>query len=451
MTQIFLVRHGQSEGNLFRRVQGQTDVELTADGKAQLPYLTKRFAETPLAAVYTSPLRREEETAAAIVGGRDIPVFADKRLIEMCFGAWEMRPWGEVNLESPELKRAFLHDPDRWHVPGSEAHTAVQKRMLAAMTDIARANDGKTVAVASHGMAIRAFLARILGVPSERIFEDVPLVNNTSVTLLRFENDTFSVLYVNDTTHLPAPPYTPFRENGKAGGPRCYDLRYRPFDPDAGQERYIACYRDAWRGAHGTTEGFNASACWLSAQLHSAEAPGCITEALVENEFAGILTLDERRGRERGIGWATVELEVGLDTFRVVDEDDPEKHHIHTEFYTVTQATVDAVNATHAAGGRVIAVGTTSVRSLESAWDPEADDGRGALVARDREATSLYILPGYEFHVVDALITNFHVPRSTLMMLVSAFSTRENILAAYQHAIDERYRLLSFGDAMFLH
>ena len=157
MTQIFLVRHGQSEGNLFRRVQGQTDVELTADGKAQLPYLTKRFAETPLAAVYTSPLRRAEETAAAIVGGRDIPVFVDKRLIEMCFGAWEMRPWGEVNLESPELKRAFLHDPDRWHVPGSEAHTAVQKRMLAAMTDIARANDGKTVAVACHGMAIRAF------------------------------------------------------------------------------------------------------------------------------------------------------------------------------------------------------------------------------------------------------------------------------------------------------
>ncbi len=156
------------------------------------------------------------------------------------------------------------------------------------------------------------------------------------------------------------------------------------------------------------------------------------------------------RLRERGIGWATVELEVGLDTFRVVDEDDPEKHHIHTEFYTVPQATVDAVNATHGAGGRVVAVGTTSVRSLESAWDPEADGGRGALVARDREATSLYILPGYEFHVVDALITNFHVPRSTLMMLVSAFSTRENILAAYQHAIDERYRLLSFGDAMFL-
>ena len=303
MTQIFLVRHGQAEGNLFRRVQGQTDVGLTAEGKAQLPYLQRRFAEIPLAAVYTSPLRRAEETAAAIVGGRDIPVFPDRRLIEMSFGAWEMHPWGEVNLQYPELKQAFLHDPERWSVPGSEAHTAVQERMLAALTDIARANDGKTVAIASHGMAIRAFLARILRVPSERISEDVPLVGNTSVTLLQWENDAFSIVYVNDTTHLPTPPYTPFREKTPDGEKRNYDLHYRPFDLKAGQERYIACYRDAWRCAHGTTEGFDAAACCLSAQLHAAEAPGCITEALLENEFAGLLTLDERRVRERGVGW----------------------------------------------------------------------------------------------------------------------------------------------------
>ena len=108
------------------------------------------------------------------------------------------------------------------------------------------------------------------------------------------------------------------------------------------------------------------------------------------------------------------------------------------------------INAARAAGGRVVAVGTTSVRSLESAWDVQADGGAGALRARDREATSLYILPGYRFHVVDALVTNFHVPKSTLMMLVSAFSSRENIMAAYRHAIAERYRMLSFGDAMFI-
>ena len=105
-----------------------------------------------------------------------------------------------------------------------------------------------------------------------------------------------------------------------------------------------------------------------------------------------------------------------------------------------------AISETRERGGRVVAVGTTSVRSLESAWDAEA----GAVTPREREATSLYLLPGSEFHVVDALVTNFHVPRSTLMMLVSAFSTREHIMAAYQHAIAERYRMLSFGDAMFI-
>lgn len=150
--------------------------------------------------------------------------------------------------------------------------------------------------------------------------------------------------------------------------------------------------------------------------------------------------------KAKGVRWETVELEVGLDTFRLVNEDDPEQHKIHTELYTVPQRTVDAVAETKANGGRVIAVGTTSVRSLESAWDADA----GALVPRDREATSLYILPGYRYNVVDGLITNFHVPRSTLMMLVSAFSTRENVMAAYKHAVEERYRFFSFGDAMLI-
>lgn len=137
---------------------------------------------------------------------------------------------------------------------------------------------------------------------------------------------------------------------------------------------------------------------------------------------------------------------MGLDTFRVVDEMDPKEHKIHTEFYSVPQETVDAIIAAKARGNKVIAVGTTSVRSLESAWDKSQEK----LIAREREATSLYILPGYTFNVVDGLITNFHVPRSTLMMLVSAFSTRDNIMKAYRHAIKRQYRFLSFGDAMFI-
>lgn len=156
--------------------------------------------------------------------------------------------------------------------------------------------------------------------------------------------------------------------------------------------------------------------------------------------------------RAKGIEWATVELEVGLDTFRVVDEEDPLTHKMHTEFFSIPESTVAAIERCKARGGRVVAVGTTSVRSLESAAALARDTGSEALLeACDREATSLFIYPGYEFQVVDALITNFHVPRSTLMMLVSAFAGYDNIMRAYEHAVDERYRLLSFGDAMFIH
>lgn len=152
--------------------------------------------------------------------------------------------------------------------------------------------------------------------------------------------------------------------------------------------------------------------------------------------------LDELKAA--GVDIASVHLEVGLDTFRTVSEDDPLDHEMHTELYTVPPKTVRVIKEAKARGGRVIAVGTTSVRSLESA---AAD---GTLEPCARAATSLYILPGYEFKVCDAIITNFHVPRSTLMMLVSAFSGRETIMDAYETAKAEGYRFFSFGDAMLL-
>ena len=146
-----------------------------------------------------------------------------------------------------------------------------------------------------------------------------------------------------------------------------------------------------------------------------------------------------------GARFAQVDLEVGLDTFRLVEEDDPAEHAMHTERYTLPPATAQAVAETKAAGGRVIAVGTTSVRSLES-----AAARTGTVEPQNRAATDLFILPGYEFKVVDAIVTNFHVPRSTLMMLVSAFSGRAHIMDAYEQAKREEYRFFSFGDAMLL-
>ncbi len=151
------------------------------------------------------------------------------------------------------------------------------------------------------------------------------------------------------------------------------------------------------------------------------------------------------RCREAGARIETVELDVGLDTFRPVSEDDPFDHHIHTEHFRVPAVTASAVNQARERGGRVIAIGTTSVRALESAFDEDL----GEVVASEG-ATSLFILPGYRFQAVDAILTNFHVPRSTLLMLVSAFAGRELVMRAYHEAIERRYRMLSFGDAMLM-
>ena len=200
---------------------------------------------------------------------------------------------------------------------------------------------------------------------------------------------------------------------------------------------------------------------YAMSEEHSAAAPTAglhFTPQLIE------------RLRERGVGWEEVELEVGMDTFRLVEEDDPTEHVMHAERYHVPQRVVDAIHATKAAGRRVVAVGTTSVRSLESAFevtapawrppvtargfegapDSAASRGTGDVVERVDATTRLFLMPGSTFHVVDAMITNFHVPRSTLMMLVSAFASREQVREAYQAAIAQEYRFFSFGDAMLL-
>ena len=146
----------------------------------------------------------------------------------------------------------------------------------------------------------------------------------------------------------------------------------------------------------------------------------------------------------KGVGIGDVTLHVGLGTFRPVEEDTIENHEMHSEYCVIPQETADLINRTKAGGGRCICVGTTSCRTLES-W--AADDGHMEAKAG---WTNIYIYPGYKFKVMDGLVTNFHLPESTLIMLVSAFAGREHVLAAYQEAVKERYRFFSFGDGMFL-
>ena len=150
--------------------------------------------------------------------------------------------------------------------------------------------------------------------------------------------------------------------------------------------------------------------------------------------------------RDKGVNIVPVTLHVGLGTFRPVSVDSLEDHKMHSEYYNVSKETAEMIEATKKAGKRVIAVGTTSIRTLETV----ARDNDGHVVTASGW-TDIFISPGYEFRVVDAFVTNFHLPKSTLVMLVSAYLGREFTLEAYQHAIEERYRFFSFGDAMFVH
>ena len=147
--------------------------------------------------------------------------------------------------------------------------------------------------------------------------------------------------------------------------------------------------------------------------------------------------------RQNGIEIEEVLLHVGLGTFKPVSEEDIEDHEMHSEYYKISQETADRINKAKAEGRRIISVGTTSTRALESA----AKDGR---LQAGSGWTNIFIYPGYKWQIIDGLITNFHLPKSTLMMLVSALSTREHILAAYKEAVAQRYRFFSFGDAMFI-
>lgn len=192
--------------------------------------------------------------------------------------------------------------------------------------------------------------------------------------------------------------------------------------PLANSERYQTVYSAASGSAAAPTAGLH----W--------------TPALIE------------RVRELGVTWATVTLHVGLDTFRPVQTDNALEHVMHSEWYEFPSTTAAAINQARASGGRVIAVGTTSVRVLETVGGRQAanSESAGTVFKPESGWTNIYIYPPYHFRAVDGLITNFHLPRSTLLLLVSALAGREHLLNAYAIAIAEQYRFFSFGDAMFI-
>ncbi|WP_102522960.1 tRNA preQ1(34) S-adenosylmethionine ribosyltransferase-isomerase QueA [Vibrio tapetis] len=231
-------------------------------------------------------------------------------------------------------------------------------------------------------------------------YKAVMVARHDALFEIKFVSDKTVLEILNEVGHMPLPPYID-----------------RP-DEDADKERYQTVYNQKPGAVAAPTAG-----------LH-------FDEALLEQIKA------------KGVEFAYVTLHVGAGTFQPVKVDNINDHHMHAEYVEVPQEVVDAIAATRARGGRIIAVGTTSVRSLESA----AQDAlkKGTELVPFFGDTEIFIFPGYEYQLVDCLITNFHLPESTLIMLVSAFAGYDSVMAAYQHAVDNQYRFFSYGDAMFI-
>lgn len=279
MTTIYLIRHAEAEGNLYRIAQGQDNSILTDLGWQQIRALERRFAEIPVDAVYASDLYRTCATASAIYRPKGLPLHRRRDLREICVGVWEQKTWGEIARRDPEQLEDFNRRLHLWHVEGAETPQAVQARMLAAVREIAAANDGRTVAVFSHGCAIRLTLAALQGIPLEELGR-TPTGSNTAVSLLRAEGADIKVVYRDDARHLTDPACTrgltlKKRANGLEPG-----LYFEPLPPEL-TEFPAACA--------GRTPDLPAGAAVLTGYLNGTPV--------------GAVAFDEGREATEGCGW----------------------------------------------------------------------------------------------------------------------------------------------------
>ena len=206
MTTIYLIRHAEAEGNLYRVAQGQHDSNLTDRGWQQVKALERRFQRIPIDAVYASDLYRTRATASAVCRPKGLLLHRRRDLREICVGDWEGRTWGDIARRTPEAMADFGARMDRWSIPGAETPAQVLARVRAAVEDIARENPGKTVAVFSHGYAIRLLLANLQGISLRDTGAQCPTGDNTAVSLLEWDGEALRVLWQNDNRHLDALP-----------------------------------------------------------------------------------------------------------------------------------------------------------------------------------------------------------------------------------------------------
>jgi len=201
LTKIYLIRHAEAEGNIYRRAHGHFNGRITARGYNQIAKLRDRFEKEDLSAIYSSDLLRASVTAVALSKPRGLALNLTKNLREVNMGVWEDVAWGDLEYQYPEMSRHFNDDPANWKVSGSEQYEVVQKRIIECLTEIGNNHDGETVAVFSHGFAIRSLMCERLGVPSHES-QRVKYCDNTAVALLLYEDGGLKIEYHGDNSHL---------------------------------------------------------------------------------------------------------------------------------------------------------------------------------------------------------------------------------------------------------
>ena len=282
MTTLFLIRHAQAEGNLYRIAQGQFDSYITALGYKQIDALAERFKNVHLDALYSSDLRRTRTTATAITRYHDLEMHTTPRLREICLGVCEGMSFGDMRKYDPVQMDYFNNDPEKWRCEGAETFNECTERLMSVITEIAEANDGKTVAVVSHGMAIRSVLARIMGVKSEDI-ADLPHLTPELSTLAK------QTWWRKDT-----------------GGRDDNNFSYAPLSPRENPEIYLDFYRQSWLVAHGNLNFFSDDWYLTAAKRHFDREPDSIVGVYRVDELIGVVELDTHKGAHAGYGWISL-------------------------------------------------------------------------------------------------------------------------------------------------
>ena len=305
MTTIYLIRHAEAEGNLYRRIHGWYDALVTENGFRQIEALRRRFQDVRVDAVYSSDLWRTMTTARAVYEPRGLTLHTDPALRELNFGDWEDQPWGRPYWKEPEAMERFNRTDPAWRAPNGENLAEAGARAGAAVERIARAHPGQTVSIFSHGTAMRQLLANIKGLSPEE-WHTMGHSENTAVTKLEWDGERFHVVFEGDASHLPPELATLGRQAWwrKEGVHReDVNLWYRPLDWPGERELYLEARREAWHSTHGADVPFDGEGFLRDAALHLSRTPWGVTAAMAGDRLAGLLQLDPERYQEDKAGY----------------------------------------------------------------------------------------------------------------------------------------------------